>query len=394
MENVVLVAFITGLTAGGLSCFAVQGGLLSASIAQQLETDTLNKGRSASSKNKVKTPNQPFKAGMIQPILLFMLAKLMAYTVMGFFLGWLGSLIAFTPKMQGIIQLAVGIFLVGNALRMLNVHPIFRYFSFEPPARVTRYIRRVSKRGGSWITPLYLGALTVLIPCGVTQAMMAVAVGTGNPWLGAVIMFAFVLGTSPTFIAVSWLATSIGGLFQKYFYKVVAVIVLVLGLYGVNAGLTLVGSPLSASRVARAFQAEEPVAANPTAVDKGFSVPESIAPELATVAAEPSSIIQESIAPTTNPPAQAAASVVQINVENGGYSPNLVSLPANQPIELHLVTNRTRSCARAFVIPDLNVMEILPETGDVVVNIPAQAAGKKMEFMCSMGMYTGLFQFD
>ncbi len=30
------------------------------------------------------------------------------------------------------------------------------------------------------------GALTVLIPCGVTQAMMAVALATGNPLQGAV----------------------------------------------------------------------------------------------------------------------------------------------------------------------------------------------------------------
>jgi sulfite exporter TauE/SafE len=394
MDNVFLVAFITGLTAGGLSCFAVQGGLLTASIAQQLEADTAKSGKHVSHKNQPKSGKQPFKAGMIQPIVLFVLAKLVAYTIMGFFLGWLGSIFAFTPKMQGVIQLVVGIFLVGNALRMFNVHPVFRYFSFEPPAQVTRYIRRVSKRDESWITPLYLGALTVLIPCGVTQAMMAVAVGTGSPWLGALIMFAFVLGTSPTFVAVSWLATSVGGLFQKYFYKVVAVLVLVMGLYGVNAGLTLVGSPLSASRVVRAFQGEESVAAVPTAQVIDFSVPASIAPEPEPLAAGSTGNTLDEAQPAQSLPTPGAATVAQINVENRGYSPALLRLPANQAIELHLVTNQTHSCSRAFTIPELNVMEILPETGEVVVMLPAQPAGKMMDFMCSMGMYTGLFQFE
>ena len=35
--NQLIVAFITGLTTGGLSCLAVQGGLLASSLEQQLE---------------------------------------------------------------------------------------------------------------------------------------------------------------------------------------------------------------------------------------------------------------------------------------------------------------------------------------------------------------------
>ena len=36
-----LVAFITGLTTGGLSCLAIQGGLLASSLAHQIEQDYL-----------------------------------------------------------------------------------------------------------------------------------------------------------------------------------------------------------------------------------------------------------------------------------------------------------------------------------------------------------------
>ncbi len=35
----IMAAFITGLTTGGLSCLAVQGGLLASSLARQIEPD-------------------------------------------------------------------------------------------------------------------------------------------------------------------------------------------------------------------------------------------------------------------------------------------------------------------------------------------------------------------
>ena len=38
-----IVAFITGITTGGLSCLAVQGGLLASSLAHQFERITLSR---------------------------------------------------------------------------------------------------------------------------------------------------------------------------------------------------------------------------------------------------------------------------------------------------------------------------------------------------------------
>ena len=115
-----------------------------------------------------------------RPIVLFLVAKVVAYTVLGFLLGLLGSVFQLTPTMRVALQVGIGIFMVGNALRMLNVHPIFRYFVLEPPRFITRYIRRKSKGDVSDATPLFLGAMTVFIPCGVTQAMMAVAMASAT----------------------------------------------------------------------------------------------------------------------------------------------------------------------------------------------------------------------
>ena len=80
-----VVAFITGLTTGGLSCLAMQGGLLASSLAHQIEQDYV--GQSINSKQKQKTP---VRTNTVFPIFLFLVAKVIAYTLLGALLGWLG----------------------------------------------------------------------------------------------------------------------------------------------------------------------------------------------------------------------------------------------------------------------------------------------------------------
>lgn len=352
-----LAAFITGLTTGGLSCLAVQGGLLTSSIARQVEKSVEQSViTKAGRKNRRGTRSQTdgIQSGRSAiAILVFLIAKVAAYTMMGLLLGLLGSTFDLTPVMRGWFQLAIGLFMLGNALRMFNVHPIFRYFSFEPPSVITRFIRRKARNAdGDMLTPAFLGLLTVLIPCGVTQAMMALALATGKPVEGAVLMFAFTLGTSPVFFILAYLFTRLGSKLERGFLVVTAVLILALGVVSINSGLNLLGSPVSLS-----------------------------------------SLIGPKLTQQANLAATDLNAIVRINVENAGYSPNVVYAKAGVPVRLELVTDNTQSCTRAFTIPVLNVAEILPKTGTKVVDIPAQKAGK-MSFSCSMGMYTGVIVFQ
>ncbi len=356
MEQIIL-AFITGLTTGGLSCLAVQGGLLAGSLARQLEQDLLAVPAKPARGKRTAASNRP-RTNTALPIALFLLAKLVAYTLLGALLGLAGSYLTLSPVSRAVLMIAIGVFMVGNALRMLNVHPIFRYFVIEPPRFITRYIRRTAKRGTDLFTPLFLGALTVLIPCGVTQAMMAAALGTGSPATGAALMFAFTLGTSPLFFLVAYLATQIGKRLESYFMRFVAVVVLILGLVTLDSGLNLLGSPVSFANITRSLR-------TPTA--------EVAAPQPA----------------TTGPTVQ----TLELRVANAGYFPNVLYAPANQEVKLDLVTNKTYSCARDFVIPALKYYQLLPDTGRVTVNIPPQKPGTVMRFTCSMGMYTGQIVF-
>jgi sulfite exporter TauE/SafE len=226
-----MVAFITGITTGGLSCLAVQGGLLASSLAHQIEQDYAEQvARGKKSKQAAVRANSAF------PILLFLIAKMAAYTLLGALLGLLGSYLTLSPMSRAMLMILIGIFMIGNALRMFNIHPIFRYFSIEPPKFITRYIRKTAK-GTDTVTPVFLGALTIFIPCGVTQAMMATALGTGSAAMGAALMFAFTLGTSPVFFIVAYLTTELGAKLEKFFMRFVAVVVLILGFVTLDGGL-------------------------------------------------------------------------------------------------------------------------------------------------------------
>ena len=347
-----VVPFITGLTTGGLSCLAVQGGLLANSIARQTEKDiqhTFEARQAARQLNAVpaqvsvhkshakrhgkhqnghtqKTTAPKLSAGLSHspamttakpahvktsaalPILIFLTAKLIAYTALGFLLGALGSVLQLTPITRAIIQLAVGVFMLGSALNMLRVHPIFRYFVIEPPKAVTRFIRRISKNSTDDVaTPAFLGALTVLIPCGVTQTMMALAITSANPLSGAAILFSFILGTSPLFFALAYLARRLGQKMEARFMKFAAITVLILALVSIDGGLNLLGSPLSFSSIGEAL----------------------ISPSLRSLTASASGATAD------------INNVMTIQVQPHGYQPNRIRARAGTPAKLKLVTNRS-----------------------------------------------------
>ena len=354
----IALAFITGLTTGGLSCLAVQGGLLASSLAHQIEQDYLEQSAQPKMHGKKNQPQQ-LRQNTALPILLFLVSKLVAYTLLGALLGWLGSYLTLSPTTRAMLLIAIGIFMIGNALRMFNVHPIFRYFSIEPPKFITRYIRRTAK-GTDTATPLFLGALTVFIPCGVTQTIMATALGTGSVVLGAALMFAFTLGTSPVFFVIAYLTTELGTRLEKFFMRFVAVALLILGLVTLDGGLNLIGSPLSFQNLTRSLIPSNNVSAS------------------AENASQPSIPGDELV----------------LNVENRGYFPSTLKAPAGKDLKLNLVTNGTYSCALAFLIPGLDFYQMLPPVGTVQVNLPAQEKGSILYFTCSMGMYTGQIVFE
>src|SRR5258708_27069691 len=249
------VIFITGLTTGGLSCLAVQGGLLTSAITRQTAVPAPETRRAKKDRERLNKPQPMLTSVQLAtnpwPVVYFLVAKLAAYTVLGFLLGALGSALQITPPVQAVMQIVAAAFMIGTALNMLNVHPIFRYFVIQPPKALTRLVRNQSK-SDDLFTPALLGVMTILIPCGTTQAMEALAITSGSAVLGALILFNFVLGTSPTFFVLGFLATKIRGQYQKALAVVAAALILFLGIVSLDGALNLLGLP-SPSRIVTAL---------------------------------------------------------------------------------------------------------------------------------------------
>lgn len=335
------VIFTTGLFAGALTCLAVQGGLLATTIAQREEE---------------KLKDKTNKSGNALPILSFVIAKLGAYTVLGLLLGWFGSLFQLSLTANVILQLAVGIFMIGTALNLLNVHPIFRYFIIQPPRFLTRMVRNQSKSSDVF-GPAVLGAFTVFIPCGVTQGMMALAIASGNPLSGAAILFAFILGTSPLFFILGYLATRLGDAMQKRFMKVAAATLILLAMFNLNNALALTGSNLTLENAWTNFYCAI------SFCTKDF---------------------------TTSAQAAAPVSDATITINNDGYSPNNLTVKAGSEVTLNIVNKGGGGCTQAFTIPKYNIQKIVPiGSSDKVTFTAPNEPGTQLAFMCSMGMFRG-----
>ena len=326
--DMLVIAFITGATSGSLGCLASQGGLLTALIPGPSQTQ-----------------ERPAALG----IGLFLAAKLLAYTALGALLGAFGAVLHLSVRLQAGLLIGIGLFMVLNGFRLLDLHPLLRRCVIETPATLRRFIRQHSGRG--WMAPLILGLLTIFLPCGVAQAMMATALASGHAGQGAALLFAFTLGGVPLFFGLTYLAVRLSGL--RLLTPAMAMLLIALGMIPINQGLTLAGSRYSGSRLlARLRDAHgEPRAAS---------------------ALEP----------------------LVIQVGEGGYSPQVLHARAGQILTLTWVTEGTETCARSVVMRGLDTRVALPSRGRVPCTLPPQAKGTRLDYTCAMGMYAGQIVFD
>lgn len=338
------VIFITGLTVGGLTCLAVQGGLLASTIAAREEDDT--------KKGKIGKLN-------FFPVAAFLVAKLIVYVILGFLLGAFGQALALSDEVQITMQLVAGLYMVAIALNLLNVHPIFRYAVIQPPKFLTRLVRNQSK-SKDLFAPAFLGFMTIFIPCGTTLAMEALAISSGSAFMGAAIMAAFILGTVPLFFGLGFLTTALGDTFKTRFYKFAGLAVLYLGITSINGSLNAAGSPITLQSIAES----SPIQIN-------LSQEEQVA-----------AVKGRKLGDTQ---------VVALNVLPEGYSPSYIQVHSGVPLQLNLTTSGKLTCASAFRIPKLGISKRLAANTTESIMIAPQNPGK-IPFTCSMGMYTGVIE--
>lgn len=333
------VVLLTGLTVGGLTCLAVQGGLLASVIAAKEEEEV---------EKQVNTKNP------LIPTLAFLVAKFASHVALGFILGAFGGAISINQTAQIMMQLAAGVYMIAVALNLLNIHPMFRYVVIQPPKFLLKRIKNQS-RSKQLFAPALLGVMTIFIPCGTTLAMEAMAIASANALTGAAIMGVFILGTMPLFFGVGVATSLLGDNFRDKFLKLAAVAIIFLGVTSVNGALIALGFPLNSETITEVIK-NDYLARSKEDVDN--------------------------IETTQNP---------EIVVTSSGYSPRYIKVKKGSPVTVKVVAKDAYGCASAFRVPALGVSKNLLVNETYTFTFTPDSPGK-IRFACSMGMFTGVIE--
>jgi sulfite exporter TauE/SafE/copper chaperone CopZ len=318
---------IIGLVAGTSSCLAVTGGLLLALAAKHTEVHGL------------ETPAQKFK-----PLLHFNIGRLASYFILGGLVGLLGQSLSLTPKMTGYANIVVALVMLYFSLTILRILP--KNAHIRMPKKLSRWIANLSESDHP-AAPAALGALTFFLPCGFTQSLQLVALGSGSFMTGAAIMFTFALGTLPSLLGLSALSSTLKGPSSRIFLRFSGALVLVLALFNLQSGFALAGIDLT-----QGFAAQQGAVTAPT----------------------PTKGVQE----------------VSMRVTSNGYEPSAITIKAGMPVRWKVDGTNALGCTAILTIPDLNISKSLGR-GENIIEFTAPTKKGRLAFMCSMGMVRGTF---
>jgi plastocyanin len=126
--------------------------------------------------------------------------------------------------------------MVVMGINMLGIFPQLRRLISKMPK-----IFSPKRTPGKSNSPLIVGLLNGLMPCGPLQAMQIYALSTGNPFTGAASMFLFGLGTVPLMFGLGALSSALGGRFSRRAATVGAILVVALGMSMFAQGWNLSG---------------------------------------------------------------------------------------------------------------------------------------------------------
>jgi len=330
------IFFLLGLIAGISSCAALVGGLILSLSKQWSEL--------YSAKDGIKTK--------IQPHLMFNIGRLVSYAVLGAVLGMLGSRLQISLTFTSVLVIVVSIMMVFLAFQMLGVGA-FRKFQVTLPRFITRYVADESKFKGRYM-PFLMGALTFFLPCGFTITAQGLALISGNPIQGGLIMLFFALGTLPTLFAIGLSSVKFSQRphLSARFLKIAAILVLFFALYNINSQLNVLG----------------------------FSGFNNISPP-------PANNSQNGLPPVVN-----GKQIIKMEASVSGYKPNYFKVRVGVPVRWEITDKGTSGCTNAVISKNLFEGEIKLTPGQTSVKEFTPTKTGKYKFSCWMGMVTGVIE--
>ncbi len=195
-------------------------------------------------------------------------ARLGVYVVVGALAGGLGEALTQSGRfglVQGVLQIAAGLFVIVMGLDLLGALPFQVTFGFAPVAWAAALGRRAffpasgaPTTPGAWSPPLSIaagaasspavgvpwrpaflaGLANGLMPCSLTLSIAVQAATAGSAVSGALLMAAFGAGTLPSMVAVGFFFGRLSQSARAVLLKGAAALIILMGALQVSQGLT------------------------------------------------------------------------------------------------------------------------------------------------------------
>ena len=318
-----IAVLLVGIVASFSSCTAVVSGFLVA----------------LSSKAAQSNAAQSFVTKM-RPHFAFNIGRIVGFAGFGALVGAIGSQLALSSTMNGVLIVAIALLMIGIGVDLLNVLPAG--LAIRPPKFLSHRIHAIVE-SRSPFAPAILGALTFFLPCGFTQSMQLYALSTGSPMQAALIMTTFAIGTLPALIGFGAATSAFRGKALERLTFSVGAFVVALGIANVGNGATLLGW-------------------------QGFSFASS-----ATTVAAPVLIDGKQL--------------VMMEASAFGYNPDVITVRKGYPVDWEIYGGKNLGCASSLILNAFGVQSTIRPGENTVAFTPTKVG--TFPFSCSMGMVRG-----
>jgi len=257
----------------------------------------------------------------------------------------------------GAFMIIIGLGMTGRFPWAARLTPAPPKFLITALSRTRRKANKNAEEGHtSLATPITLGLLTGFFPCAPLMSAQLTAAASGSALNGALVMFAFGLGTAPLMLGFGTASSLLPARLKERVMLLLAVVVMVFGLVYINRGLMLTGSPIT-----------------------GNSIRQSV---LGTGGDTPAS------ASTEYPRGADGVVEIPLAIVNTTFQPQNISIPADEPVRLIVDRQEDNACSDQLAVPQMNVLVDLAPFDTTIVELPAAKAGT-YTLTCGMGMMSG-----
>lgn len=168
--------------------------------------------------------------------------RILTYTLLGAFAGFLGNSVGFLGKLAGfenVAAITAGLLMFIAGVLMLDLFPSKKLQKFNPLLYTSKFLKPLGSRISSTSpsSKFSLGLILGFMPCGLIYAALFKAMSTGTIFAGAITMMAFGLGTAVSLLVIGIFSYAFSLKLSRYGNRLAAISILLLGLFLVTRGV-------------------------------------------------------------------------------------------------------------------------------------------------------------